>query len=641
MLNPASASAILSALISAIAAACVYPLGRVPDWEDLRPLTWVALTAALVAAGDVTATLEEPEAVYAWTARLQVLFIALHILAWHAYLPGWAKRPVRSLGWALWPLPALGVLALLPGAAYGTGITLRPVPWLGIVYRDPTVTPLGRVVWVLLGAYALWVIVRVVRWGRTGAPYSRAHLACTGALFAMGVHDAVAKGSQSLPTPDLLDFAFYVPITLFGLVTLRRIADNATDYHRLRLGLESAVVERSRALAESQVALTRAERLAALGQVSAGVAHELGSPTAAVAANLQDLARALSGDEREGVRHSLQEARQGVQRIVGLGRQLLLVGGSAGRTGPLTPVSLAEALDPALVAARAQAGTRAAVRVSLPAGLWVRAHQEPLVQVLTSLLLNAVGAIPTLRTGTVSVRAESLAERVRIVVEDDGVGMSEEELRHVFEPFHAAKPPGMGTGLGLVVARGLVEDMQGTLQFESAVGRGTRAVIELAQAEEPTAGVDSVKPPSPPPRASLLVIDDDLQVLRSMERVLGRQHEVHVAAGVREGLAAVAKTSFDLVLCDAMLPSGGGERFWAELLLRDPALTERLVFMTGAAVTGDAGTFLRLQSLPILTKPFDVMEVDEILDQLAHRPRIDRRPAEGSRANTIGRMGKR
>jgi DNA-binding NtrC family response regulator len=125
-----------------------------------------------------------------------------------------------------------------------------------------------------------------------------------------------------------------------------------------------------------------------------------------------------------------------------------------------------------------------------------------------------------------------------------------------------------------------------------------------------------------------------------MARVLGRHHRVEVAAGVKEGLAAVARTRFDLVLCDVVMPSGGGERFWAELLLRDPALTERVVFMTGGHVTGEAGGFLRLQPLPILTKPFEVMEVNALLDQLAHRPRIDPRPVEEPSATTLGRMGK-
>ncbi|HTN53007.1 MAG TPA: hybrid sensor histidine kinase/response regulator [Anaeromyxobacter sp.] len=641
-LNPASASAILSAIISLLAAACVYPLARVPDWEDLRPLPWVALTAALVAACNVTATLEVPVAVYLWTGRLQVLFLSLHILAWHAYFPGWAKRPVPPIGPALWPLPAVGLLALVPGAVYGDEVTLRPLEWLGVVYRDPAVTWLGFAVWGLLGGYALWGVARVVRWGRAGAPYPLAHALCTGALLAMGVHDAVAVSSHSLPTPYLLDFAYYVPISVFGLMTLRRIAESAADYHRLRTSLETAVVDRSRALEESRAAASRGERMATLGQVSAGVASELNGPATAVAARLQGLARALASEGRPELRRSVEEASEGVQRILGLGRQLLLAGRSAGDTGPLSAIPLAEALAPGLAAARVAAEDRVALRVSVPEGLEVRAQREALAQALANLLANAVQAIPAIRPGTVAVRTEEAGDRVRILVEDDGVGMSEEELRHVFEPFHAAKPPGMGSGLGLAVARSLVEGMQGTLRFESAVGRGTRATVELGAAEAPerAGGAEAAAPPR---RASLLVIDDDPQVLRSMARVLGRQHDVRVAPGVRDGLAAVAGGAFDLILCDVMMPLGGGERFWAELLLRAPALMDRVVFMTGGAVTGEANAFLKRQPRPVLIKPFDVMTVNELLAKIGPAAPSGRGPGDGpaSPSTALGRMGKR
>ncbi len=212
-------------------------------------------------------------------------------------------------------------------------------------------------------------------------------------------------------------------------------------------------------------------------------------------------------------------------------------------------------------------------------------------------------------------------DRVRLLVEDDGVGMSEEELRHVFEPFYSTKPPGMGTGLGLAVARNLVAGMRGTLRFESAVGRGTRAILVLALAAEPTSPGEALPlAPPPAPRARLLVIDDDPQVLRSMARLLGRQHEVVVAGGTEEGLAAVQSGSFELVLCDVMMPGGGGERFWAEVLLRAPALMERVVFMTGGAATRDARAFLQRQPRPILAKPFDVAAVDELLHQLVRDP---------------------
>lgn len=647
MLNPASVAALFSAVVSLFAVACVVPLGRVPDWEDLRPLTWVALTAALISASNIPASLVLTPAVHVWSSRLEVMFIGLHILAWMIYLPGWAKQPVRLFPPAMWPLPALALSALVPGVLCGgdAEIVARPVAWLGITYLDPAVAPASFVLWAGLAAYATWGIVRVVLWGRSGAPYPRGHLACMGALFLMGIHDGAVMAGLPLPTPYLLDFGFYLPVTIFGVMTLERISEHATDYARLRSGLEAAVADRSRLLEETREAMTQIERVA-LGRFSVGVAQEVKPPAAAAAASLELLSRDLEGVPDEVLR-KLEDARAGVRQIVGLARQLLLAGRAPGSSAPsLAPVRLAWALEPALASARARAEHRAVLRVSVPDELWVRAQQEALAEALAHLIVNAVQAIPALRTGTVAIEAQGLGDRVRLVVEDDGVGMSDEELRHVFDPFHGTKPPGMGTGLGLAVARNLVEGLHGTLRFESAVGRGSRAILELLRAP-PATGPVVAEPPAPEPtpaavpRAALLVIDDDEQVLRSMARLLGRQHTVRIASGVQEGLAAVAEQEFDLVICDVMMPRGGGERFWAELLLNAPKLIDRVVFMTGGAATHEAREFLRRTPRPVLVKPFDVMAVNELLIQLASGSPPRPEPTSSSGSFKLGRMVKR
>jgi two-component system NtrC family sensor kinase len=613
MLNPIAATALFGALTSLVAAACVYPLGRVPDWDDLRPLFWAALTAALMTAANVPDTLNVPDAVHVWSDRVQAAAIILHLTAWIFYLPGWAKRPERP-PWFVWALVALALVALVPGAVFSDTLVDRPVPWLGVVYRDPVFTLSGKIAAGLVAVLGVSGLVIMARWGRAGAPYPKAHLGALGLFYLVLVHDVLILAGVPLPTPYLQDVAALGMMIVFGVLTLRRISENAIEFHRLRGGLESAVADRSRRLEESQAALARAERLAALGQFSAGVANEVNPPAAAVAANLQVLEAALAADPREEVRRALTKARGSVQRILALAGQLLLAGRSSSPAGqPLVPVNLAEALEPALAAARARASDHAVLTVSIPPDLWVNGQREALTQVLAHLLANAVQAIPALRTGTVAVRADEIEGRARVVVEDDGVGMSEEELRHVFEPFHGSKAPGQGTGLGLAVARSLAEGMQGTLRFESRVGVGSRALLELAGAEPPGVREETERTPLPDERPLVLVIDDDEQVLRSMARLLGRRYDVMTASGVKEGLAAVEAQPFDMVLCDVMMPGGGGERFWAELLVRRPALMNRVVFMTGGAATQEARAFVRRQPRPILVKPFEVAALDELL----------------------------
>jgi len=643
--NPASVSALLSVVVSGIAAACAFLLGRVPDWDDVRPLAWVAASAALAAGCNFASTLDAPPAVYLWTGHVQVAAVALHLWAWHRYLPGWAGRSTSSRHRAaLWGLPALGLLALVPGLVYGSSIALRPLPWLGVTYHDPVVTPAGALVYGALAAYGAWGLWLTVGLGRAGASFPRAHLACTSSILAMAIHDALVVGGLPLPTPYLLDFAFYGPITVLGLITIRRVGQSATDLRHLNAGLAALVARRSSDLEQSRQQLARAERLAALGQFAAGVAHEVNNPAAVVAANLDYLAVELADDPRDQLWKALRDAQSGLGRIAGLAQQLLVAGRSAHRPEtPVGPVHLATALDAALAVARARGGAAVAFDIDVPSSLYALAHEDSLVQVLSNLLVNAVQAIPPGRGGKVTVRAEavgdvsagstsaggraagstSAGDRVRLVVDDDGVGMSEEALLHLFEPFTSTKPAGVGTGLGLAVSLGLVTGMQGSLRYESKLGQGSSACLELrrAAAAPPRAEPGARAAPLPPFRARILIVDDDEQVRTSFARMLGRTHDVFVSGGVAQGLQALEAARFDLVLCDVMMPGGGGERLWSELPLKAPWALGRVAFMTGGAATPAARAFLAAQPQPVLAKPFDTAAVQEVLATLEEASR--------------------
>jgi signal transduction histidine kinase len=448
--NPASVSALLSAVVSAIAAACAFLLGRVPDWDDVRPLTWVALTAAATAGCTFAATLDVPTEVYLWTGRLQVTSMALHVVAWHHYLPGWAGRQLSARHRvALRGLVALALLALLPGLVYGEAVTTRPAAWLGVVYHDPVLTPAGVVVYTVIAAFGTYGTFLAAKLGRAGAPFPTAHLACTATILVMALHDALVIGGAPLPTPYLLDFAFYGPITVLGLITIRRVGQSATDLRHLNAGLAGLVARRSSDLEQSQRSLARAERLAALGQFAAGVAHEVNNPAAVAVASLDHLSRELRDDPRADLWSSLRDAQAGVGRIVTLAQQLLVAGRTAsGPEEPLAPVHLLTAVEAAVGAVRTPAGREVALGVQVAPALHVLAREASLVQVLTTLLANAVQSIPPDRPGTVSVRAEVAAGRVRLVVEDDGAGMSEEALHHVSSPSAARSPPPWARGSG-------------------------------------------------------------------------------------------------------------------------------------------------------------------------------------------------
>jgi CheY-like chemotaxis protein len=217
----------------------------------------------------------------------------------------------------------------------------------------------------------------------------------------------------------------------------------------------------------------------------------------------------------------------------------------------------------------------------------------------------------------VVVRAEPYAQNVRIVVEDNGTGMEPEVMRRAFEPFFTTKPFGSGTGLGLAVSRGLVASLGGDLRLESEPGKGTRAIVELARAAAP-AERDVARLTDPPssPQIRMLIVDDESGVLRSLQRLLESRYRIELASGVDDGVKRMEAERFDLLLCDVMMPSGGGERLYQTLLARAPALASRVVFFTGGAVTDAARHFLLNQPQPVLLKPLDLEQLSSLAERM-------------------------
>jgi CheY-like chemotaxis protein/anti-sigma regulatory factor (Ser/Thr protein kinase) len=315
----------------------------------------------------------------------------------------------------------------------------------------------------------------------------------------------------------------------------------------------------------------------------------------------------------------VDESIVAVKRIAMIVRQLLDAGRLAATSEPRSSVELRPLAEGALSVARARFGKHTRLTNLVPDGLRVSAQEGVLAQVLVNLVVNGAQAIPDLRSdGAVVVSAELSGARVRIVVEDDGAGMEPEVLRRAFEPFFTTKPFGSGTGLGLAVSQGLVVSLGGEMRLESEPGKGTRAIVELDKAEPPGAQPAPSAPESiRSPRLRLLIVDDEAGVLRALERLLEGRYVVQVATGTVDGLARMQAEEFDVVLCDVMMPSGGGELLYRTLLSRAPALARRIIFFTGGAVTEGARTFLLSQPQPVLLKPLDLEQLARIAERMS------------------------
>lgn len=617
-MNLAAAFAVASAALGMGLALLLHFITRAPGLEDERPFAAVALTAGLSAALNVHWSLPAAEVWAHAAARAQILVLGLHVAAWHRYAcrslklkPGVPCRLVMglTLGAAL--------LALVPGLVYSGEMGTHVVA--GIRYLDLRPTPAGLAIMGIYALSALYVAGRFVLALRRGDSGSAAvPLVGLASLVARGAHDALVT-TGLLHSPYLLDLAFLVPIAGVGYALVARFSADATALRQLQASLSAQVEERSAELGRAQEALHRAEKLAALGQLAAGIAHELNNPTAAVAANLEFIEGHLeaSGAPRDA-RDAARESRDSMDRVARTVRQLLDAGRAAlSLPEERVPVSLAAVSDAAARAAQARFGARVRVADLVPTSLFALGQERALAHVVGHLVANGVQSIPPgKRDGQVVLRGEREGARVRLWVEDNGTGFGEEALRRLFEPYFSTRAFGAGAGLGLAVSRGLVASLGGELRVTSQLGHGTRVAVELdasapppARAGDEETGSRPLGPAAPPGARRLLVVDDEPAVLSSLRRLLEKRYHVTLAFSVDEALRRLAEERFDLVLCDLVMPDGGGTRLHQELLRLRPQTAARVVFLTGGAVAAETRRYLEAQPQPVLEKPLDVEQL--------------------------------
>jgi PAS domain S-box-containing protein len=360
-------------------------------------------------------------------------------------------------------------------------------------------------------------------------------------------------------------------------------------------------------------------RMASLGTLAAGVAHEINNPLAFVSANLDYAAarlRAADGPADE-VLVALEEAREGARRVGDIVRDLK----TFSRSGPgdrRLPVDVRAPLAAAANLARNEIRHRARVVAELGEVPPVEAAEHRLAQVFLNLLVNAAQAIPEGRREEHEIRLRTGVARdgrVAVEVRDSGAGMDEEVRRRIFEPFFTTKPAGTGTGLGLSICHGIVKAHGGEIEVESAPGEGSTFRVLLPPAGEgvaaaapaPAAAAPSAAPPSPPPaRRRVLVVDDEALVARAVGRILRAEHDVVHECDPRAALARLSGgEACDLVLCDLMMPEMSGMELHRRLAELRPELRDRFVFMTGGAFTAQAREYLDTTTAPPPATRFD------------------------------------
>jgi two-component system NtrC family sensor kinase len=250
---------------------------------------------------------------------------------------------------------------------------------------------------------------------------------------------------------------------------------------------------------------------------------------------------------------------------------------------------------------------------------WADPHQ--LHQVLVNLIANAYHAMrqsPPPRRLTLTTTVEPDLPRARLTVADTGPGIPPEIQQRIFEPFFTTKPVGQGTGLGLSLCSGIVEEHGGTIAVESVVGQGTTFVVELPMVAVGPEASPRGETRQDPPRVGgrrLLVVDDEAAVAAVLAEVLrGEGHEVDTAGNGAEALDRLAGARpYDLILSDTKMPVLDGPGFFQELERRHPEMRQRVVFVTGDVLNPDKREFLERTGAPTITKPFNLDDVRRVV----------------------------
>jgi len=361
-----------------------------------------------------------------------------------------------------------------------------------------------------------------------------------------------------------------------------------------------------------QEQLLAATHLASVGTLAAGVAHEINNPLLWLLGNLEWALEELPPSERDGeIRRALREALDGGRRVAGVVKAMRALGRPEPERHESAQVDLRRELLDALNLSRNQITQRARLRVDIPEALPpVRAGVNELGRVFLNLLQNAAQAIPEgdPEGHVVRVRASVVEGTLEVEVRDSGVGMSPEVRARAFEAFFTTKPQGVGMGLGLSIARNIVEAVGGSLTVESAPGVGTAFTVRVPVAS----GTPSSSPPPPTgpepepptPRRRVMIIDDEPLVGQSLLRMLSRTHDVSVFTTAHAALRAIDDGAApDAILCDLMMPELDGVGFWEALAARAPALRARVVFLSGGVFGERAANFEREHDVRVLSKP--------------------------------------
>jgi signal transduction histidine kinase/GAF domain-containing protein/ActR/RegA family two-component response regulator len=366
--------------------------------------------------------------------------------------------------------------------------------------------------------------------------------------------------------------------------------------------------------------LLQSEKLAAVGRLVAGVAHELNNPLAGVIG----FSELLLGREQD------PESKKRVQQIKDEGeRASRIVRNLLAFARKHTPESVPTDINAILgktVELRAYELKVDKIDVStdlapdLPPTV---ADPNQLLQVFMNIVTNAEQAMKEAHgKGLLKVSSSVVGETIRVTFEDDGPGIPPDNVKKIFDPFFTTKVVGKGSGLGLSICHGIIKEHGGTISVNSTVGQGTTFTIELPVVSGPseTKAPQRATPTTTATRArpaTILVVDDEAPMREMIRAILEmRGHTVDAAESGLAGLEAISGKTYDVVLSDMKMPGMDGRELLSRLTSEHPDIASRVVFISGDTASAETHTFFRESGRPYVLKPFKASDLVEAVEKI-------------------------
>jgi len=639
--------ALIAVFLQAASAGVMFFIARAPGWERVRLMAAIALTAGVYSAVDVWFYVAMDDlALRAMLVRVNLFVAAVHAAMWMRFTFADATGRIGSMPrWTRWTTGTMLVTLAAVTAGdlvldYGAFTHVR-VPSLGLDERTYAFNTTGDLAALFVLSLIGVSLVQHLRRSQRGEPGATG-IVIGLTLYALCILEEALVASGALTFMYLGSPGYVFAVLPLTIQLLERFGSDARRLAELSAHLSTEVEVRTVERDEARESLLEQQRLAALGRLAAGVGHEINNPLQYVLFHLEELQQSVGPTLDEANRAALASAVDGAHRIGRVVSSLRTYGVRQERFRRVPVTSIVEA---ALRIAAPRVRHDATLQVDVADVPDVYGDEGQLVQMLVNPLVNAAEALANSdavrKDVVVSVR-QGPDGWVVVTIADTGPGFDLAVLPRLGEPYVTTRAFEGGTGLGLFVTRGLVDAHGGRLVLLNGVNGGAEVQIHLPPAPAasttamPTDSASSDVPSSTSSalrdRAHVLVVDDEPMLLAVMQRLLERMgHRVTTVADGEAALTRVAREHFDVIITDLMMPGMSGLTLAGRLERDHPDARNRLVVMTGGAVTEADTLFLSRDDVEVMSKPVGRRELETVVAKVMAATPATRRASLANR----------